>query len=487
MASNTKKLFSTYLQKEVDMEVVEINDTGIIKLVIPHTALMELVHNDEACVQNGVSYHCVDIPIGERMHYAVRCVMTDKNGRRVESIGESLAATLDGPIAKNYPYLMANKRAIDSATISFLGFDSKVYTDAQIAVMPTLAPASSLINDAAAGSDTEQTEKQDGDTTAPQAGTKAGPTGKKRGTTDAAKPAEAKQGEKVQKPASATPTAEANAGSQENNRDTADKQPEGTKDASSKPEQAEGKPVSTAPATETTSVAQENAQGAADVAKPGVTTNNNSAEPEQMGEKADPAVSTAGEGQGDAPSQADGIPEVQVISSENQQDAAQADAIDLTGALDFADEAGNDATEAAGTPPPFDQNSVSEGENQAPDEKTAGTGGTKDAEAPPEKPSTESSADSTPNSKAEPSGIAVNTDLGEFKDPSDPYSLIVKYGKRKGYNWTISDLAEKDIESLKWLASFTARTPKAEETKRIAASWLSEHGDSAGNEGKNAA
>jgi hypothetical protein len=138
-------MFSNYLNIEIpDTGIQMKGDNNEVITIMSHSVLEDIVFN--VAPQNGVniSVHYTPIPTNEPRHYVFLCSMTDGT-RRVESIGESLDATLVSEISRNYPTLMAFKRAFDDAAIKFLMLPGKVYSDQQIDNMasPTSAPAPS--------------------------------------------------------------------------------------------------------------------------------------------------------------------------------------------------------------------------------------------------------------------------------------------------------------------------------------------------------
>lgn len=125
------KIYSRYLDKEIEFSEATIMSNGDRKVLIPHDALEELIYNSDKAAKDNIQVHYTPV-VTEPRHYAFMCAINDKNGRRIESIGEALDATLDTEIAKNYPALMAVKRAFDDAAIKFLGLPGKTYSDQQI-------------------------------------------------------------------------------------------------------------------------------------------------------------------------------------------------------------------------------------------------------------------------------------------------------------------------------------------------------------------
>ena len=71
-------------------------------------------------------------------HCVVRCIFTYENGYAASETGETTSRTLVSQIAKDYPYLEAEKRAFDRAFISFMMFQvengRRLYSSAEIPV-----------------------------------------------------------------------------------------------------------------------------------------------------------------------------------------------------------------------------------------------------------------------------------------------------------------------------------------------------------------
>lgn len=128
----TKKIKSSYLNKEVELEESVIYENGAEIRILTHASLERVIYNDENCRDTNVQVHFTSV-CSEPNHYAFICRMSDTSGRAVECMGESIPATLTTQIAKNYPVLMAYKRAFDDAAIKFLGLPGTYYSDLQIA------------------------------------------------------------------------------------------------------------------------------------------------------------------------------------------------------------------------------------------------------------------------------------------------------------------------------------------------------------------
>lgn len=129
------KLFSKYLMREVEINCEKVNDGGNELLLIPHSALIELIYHDQMCRSNGVKVSFHESPSNNARHHVWSCVISDNAGYSVEEIGESTYASLSTTIAQAYPSLTAHKRAFDAAALVFLHFPSalKIYSDEQIA------------------------------------------------------------------------------------------------------------------------------------------------------------------------------------------------------------------------------------------------------------------------------------------------------------------------------------------------------------------
>lgn len=125
-------MHSKYLNIDLPLTEQTMTSSGEEVRIIPHDVLEDVILNSETTQDYNINVHYTPIATNEPRHYVFLCAISDKFGRRAESIGESLDETLETPIAKNYPALMAFKRAFDAAAINYLGLDGKVYTDQQI-------------------------------------------------------------------------------------------------------------------------------------------------------------------------------------------------------------------------------------------------------------------------------------------------------------------------------------------------------------------
>lgn len=124
-------MYSKYFGKEIELSAIESVSNGEVVLVVPHDDLVDVIINSQDAIDNNIQAHTAPIVV-EPGHYAFLCTISDKNGRRVEEIGESTIDTLETVIARGYPALMAFKRSFDAAAIRFLGLPGKLYSDQQI-------------------------------------------------------------------------------------------------------------------------------------------------------------------------------------------------------------------------------------------------------------------------------------------------------------------------------------------------------------------
>lgn len=118
------KVLSRYLKQEFEVASYESQENGESVQVISHEALEDIVHNQIPAEMN-VRYDFTDMAI-TRNHCVIRCTVSDKDGRRVQAIGETVPETLETEISQNYPALMASQRAFDRAVIRYLNIPGKV-------------------------------------------------------------------------------------------------------------------------------------------------------------------------------------------------------------------------------------------------------------------------------------------------------------------------------------------------------------------------
>jgi hypothetical protein len=108
----------------------EKEENGRVVKIILHDSLEDVIHNQAT----GVHYS-YEIVSSDPIHSVVICTMSDDNGRCVVGIGESIPATLDTPIAQNYPTLIATQRAFDRAAIRYLNLPGKVFSNTEMSFL----------------------------------------------------------------------------------------------------------------------------------------------------------------------------------------------------------------------------------------------------------------------------------------------------------------------------------------------------------------
>ena len=119
---------SNYFEKDFRVDMYERFDEieGALK-IIKHSSLEDIIVN-----QIDDTIYDYDIIKANVDHAVVKCVISNKNGRRAVGIGESLPSTLMTEISTKYPVLIASQRAFDRAAISFLNIPGKVYSDLEL-------------------------------------------------------------------------------------------------------------------------------------------------------------------------------------------------------------------------------------------------------------------------------------------------------------------------------------------------------------------
>ena len=140
-------------------------DRGQNIRIILHDSLQDVIHNQ---VKTGLRYS-FEIVSADPAHSVVICSMTDKDGREVREIGESIPKTLDSEIASNYPTLIASQRAFDRAAIRYLDLPGKVFSNMEIDI--------SDITDVYSGSPSDTIDAIVDDTPTPSATTTKKPSG----------------------------------------------------------------------------------------------------------------------------------------------------------------------------------------------------------------------------------------------------------------------------------------------------------------------
>lgn len=122
------KIKSNYLKTEFSVDLFEkLDDFGGALKIIRHASLEDIIVNQLDDV-----FFDYEIIKADKDHSVIKCIISDKKGRRVVDVGESLPATLTTEIAQNYPVLTASQRAFDRAAIKYLNIPGKIYSDLEI-------------------------------------------------------------------------------------------------------------------------------------------------------------------------------------------------------------------------------------------------------------------------------------------------------------------------------------------------------------------
>lgn len=111
-------------------EKTEVCDGSETICLISHQSLKDILLN-QIPVDIGIEYHFI-VDKADVDHSVVRCIISDKSGRRIEALGESIPNTLTTQISLDYPTTMAKNRAFDQAVIDYIGMTGKVYSDLEI-------------------------------------------------------------------------------------------------------------------------------------------------------------------------------------------------------------------------------------------------------------------------------------------------------------------------------------------------------------------
>lgn len=118
------KIFSKTLEKDLEINASETS----AGMLLSHDDLLRITLDHPSRFR----YQLVPEYISDN-HSVYRCIMEDnETGRQIECIGESTPETLTTEISRNYPSLMAAKRAFDEAMITILQLPGKFYSNQQI-------------------------------------------------------------------------------------------------------------------------------------------------------------------------------------------------------------------------------------------------------------------------------------------------------------------------------------------------------------------
>ena len=123
MKNSIIKINSKTLNKDIDMEVMQVTENGEILSMITHDSLNDIVN------ELGIIYEYT-LKACNLDHAVVEC-KASYEGKTVIGIGETVTSKLAG-LSASIPTQMAYKRAFDASIISLLRFPSKIYTDCQL-------------------------------------------------------------------------------------------------------------------------------------------------------------------------------------------------------------------------------------------------------------------------------------------------------------------------------------------------------------------
>ena len=124
------KVKSEYFNQEFDVTTYEREEEGRVICIINHDALEDIILN-QIPLDKELMYD-YEMLITDPKHPAVKCIICDKDGRRVQAIGEASPDSVETKIARMYPVLMASQRAFDRAAIRFLALPGKVFSNLEV-------------------------------------------------------------------------------------------------------------------------------------------------------------------------------------------------------------------------------------------------------------------------------------------------------------------------------------------------------------------
>lgn len=134
------KIYSRYLTTfyEVNSNKVH-NDDGTEEEIVTHRSLEDIILN-QLPEELGFTYRFEPWPNSH--HAVVSCIMSDKKGRQVQTVGEAVSITLDTKVAKDNPTAIAAQRAFDKAATKYLALESKaVIKDEPTSAVPAAPKA----------------------------------------------------------------------------------------------------------------------------------------------------------------------------------------------------------------------------------------------------------------------------------------------------------------------------------------------------------
>ena len=124
-----RTIHSKYLNKDFQVNIYEKDENGRTLSIITHDSLEDIIHNQIESGQVVYDYELVKI---SPEHCVAKCVISDKQRRRIVAIGESKPSTLETEIAANYPATIATQRAFGRAVIRYLILPGKVFSNLEI-------------------------------------------------------------------------------------------------------------------------------------------------------------------------------------------------------------------------------------------------------------------------------------------------------------------------------------------------------------------
>lgn len=140
-------LYSETLKKEIELSTFpKENQFGQMLQIVTHNSLEDLFNNELKELVSFDNNLCTDYSFDEVLSnekglitkktvgFLFKCVMQDKNGRKIIEFGEANTKNLETEIAQNYPALTASQRAFDRAAIAYLNIPGKVYSDLEIPI-----------------------------------------------------------------------------------------------------------------------------------------------------------------------------------------------------------------------------------------------------------------------------------------------------------------------------------------------------------------
>ncbi|MBQ9303459.1 hypothetical protein [Butyrivibrio sp.] len=129
------QVYSNVLKAMINLQAYQTDEPG--NYVIAHNSLKSymLENMARALTAKQLPIKVAYAPIETALSHSIVSCTISMGNYEVTETGEACVATLETPIAKNYPYLEAEMRAFDRAAISFLQLNingKRVYTDEEL-------------------------------------------------------------------------------------------------------------------------------------------------------------------------------------------------------------------------------------------------------------------------------------------------------------------------------------------------------------------